>query len=135
MAELIQLEVTTPERELVREPVESVQAPGKDGYLGILPGHAPLLGQLGAGVLTYTAAGGRVRYLSVAGGFLEVLPDHIRILADVAEKAEEIDVERAKAALARAQEGLSNASLEDMAKMSAAMDRANARIATAGQAR
>jgi F-type H+-transporting ATPase subunit epsilon len=134
MPELIQLEVATPERELVREPVESVQAPGKDGYLGILPGHAPLLGQLGAGVLTYTAAG-RVRYLSVAGGFLEVLPDHVRILADVAEKAEEIDVERAKAALARAQEGLSNASLEDMGKMSAAMDRANARIATAGQAR
>jgi F-type H+-transporting ATPase subunit epsilon len=134
MPELIQLEVTTPERELVREPVESVQAPGKDGYLGILPGHAPLLGQLGAGVLTYTAAG-RVRYLSVAGGFLEVLPDHIRILADVAEKAEEIDVERAKAALARAQEGVSNASLEDMGKMSAAMDRANARIAAAGQAR
>lgn len=134
MPELIQLEVATPERELVREPVESVQAPGKDGYLGILPGHAPLLGQLGAGVLTYTAAG-RVRYLSVAGGFLEVLPDHVRILADVAEKAEEIDVERARAALERAQEGLSNASLEDMGKISAATDRANARIAAAAQAR
>jgi F-type H+-transporting ATPase subunit epsilon len=134
MPELIQLEVATPERELVREPVESVQAPGKDGYLGILPGHAPLLGQLGAGVLTYTAAG-RVRYLSVAGGFLEVLPDHVRILADVAEKAEEIDVERARAALERAQEGLSNASLEDMGKISAATDRANARITAAAQAR
>ncbi len=134
MPDLIELEVATPERELVREPVESVQAPGKDGYLGILPGHAPLLGQLGAGVLTYTAAG-RARYLSVAGGFLEVLPDHVRILADVAERAEEIDVERARAALERAQEGLSNASLEDMGKISAAVDRANARIAAAGQAR
>lgn len=130
MPDLIELEVATPERELVRETVESVQAPGRDGYLGILPGHAPLLGQLGAGVLTYIA-GGRRRYLSVAGGFLEVLPDHVRIMADVAERAEEIDIERARTALQRAQEGLSNASLADMGHLSAAADRANARLEAA----
>ena len=80
-----------------------MQVPGKDGYLGILPGHAPLVGQLGAGFLSYAAAGRR-RYLAVSGGFIEVLPDHVRVLADVAERAEDIDVERARLALTRAQE-------------------------------
>src|SRR5215472_11908570 len=107
MAETIELEIATPERLLVREDVGEVQIPGKDGYLGILPGHAPLLGLLGTGFLTYTT-GSRKRYLAVNGGFLEVLPDHVRVLADTAEKAEEIDVERAKAAARRAQDQLLN---------------------------
>ena len=132
MADMIELEVATPERELVREEVESVEAPGKNGYLGILPGHAPLLGLLGTGFLSYAAAGRR-RYLSVRGGFLEVLPDHVRVLADVAERAEEIDVERARRALARAQEELARtgSSGVDPAGALAAIDRANARIAAA----
>jgi len=101
MAELMELEVATPERLLVREDVADVQVPASNGYLGILPGHAPLLGRLGTGFLSY-AAGGRRRYMAIQGGFLEVLPDHIRVLADLAERAEEIDVDRAKADLQQA---------------------------------
>jgi F-type H+-transporting ATPase subunit epsilon len=84
MPDLIQLEVATPERLLVKEQVSDVQLPGKEGYLGILPGHAALLTQLGAGTLTYTTAG-RKRSLTVDGGFAEVLSDHVRVLADKAE--------------------------------------------------
>jgi F-type H+-transporting ATPase subunit epsilon len=100
MPDLIQLEVATPERLLVREEVSDVQVPGKEGYLGVLPGHAPLLGQLGTGFLSYQAGSHR-RYLAVAGGFLEVLPDHVRVLANHAERAEEIDLERARADVRR----------------------------------
>jgi len=133
MPDLLDLEVATPERLLVREEVDSVQLPGKDGYLGILPGHAALVGQLGTGFLTYTA-GGRRRHLSVSGGFVEVLPDHVRVLADVAERAEEIDVERARAALRRAQEHIANPSMGvDPAVALAAEQRAIARIAAAEQ--
>ncbi|HTS27715.1 MAG TPA: ATP synthase F1 subunit epsilon [Bryobacteraceae bacterium] len=107
MPELIELEVATPERLMVRENVAEVQIPGKDGYLGILPGHAPLLGQLGTGVLSYGLEGRR-RSLSVQGGFLEVLPEHVRVLANLAERAEDIDVERAKADLRRAQDQVGN---------------------------
>ena len=122
----IELEVATPERMLVREQVTEVQLPGKDGYMGILPGHAPLLSQLGIGYLSYMA-GGRKRYLSVHGGFVEVLPDHVRVLAELAEKAEEIDVERARRAMQRAQEQMMNpalgvdpgAALESMARAQA----------------
>ena len=130
MPEPLQLEVVTPERLLVREDVESVQAPGEAGYLGILPGHAAFVGLLGTGVLDY-AAGGRRRYLAVSGGFIEVLPGHVRVLADVAERAEDINVERAKAALKRAQEDLAKASAsgEGAPDATAAQDRANARIA------
>ena len=102
MADTLSLEVATPERSLVRESVSDLQVPGKNGYMGILPGHAPLLGLLGIGILTYMWEG-KKRYLSVHQGFLEVLDDHVRVLADVAERAEEIDVQRAKAALERAQ--------------------------------
>jgi F-type H+-transporting ATPase subunit epsilon len=110
MPELIELEVATPERLLVREQVSDVQVPGKSGYMGVLPGHAPLLSELGTGFLSYSA-GGRRRYLSVQGGFVEVLPDHVRVLANASERAEEIDVERAKADLKRAQEEVGNPSL------------------------
>ena len=110
MPDLIELEVATPERLLVREDVSDVQVPGKDGYLGILPGHAPLLGELGTGFLSYLAGSHR-RYLSVHGGFLEVLPDHVRVLANDAERAEEIDVERARAELRRAQDQVINPSV------------------------
>jgi F-type H+-transporting ATPase subunit epsilon len=107
MPDLIELEVATPERLMVRENVDEVQIPGKDGYLGILPGHAALLGQLGTGVLSY-GVGGHRRSLSVQGGFIEVLPEHVRVLANLAERAEDIDVERAKADLKRAEEQVGN---------------------------
>jgi F-type H+-transporting ATPase subunit epsilon len=133
MPDLIQLEVATPERLVVREDVDSVQVPGKDGYLGILPGHAPLVGQLGTGFLSY-GAGGRRRYLSVSGGFLEVLPDHVRVLANIAERAEEIDVERARAELRAAVEGLCNVSPEaNPEELIAAEQRARARVDAAEQ--
>src|ERR1035438_2458548 len=108
MADSIQLEVVTPERLLVREDVQSAEIPGETGYLGILPGHAALVARLGTGVLGYEADGRR-RNLAVSGGFIEVLDGHIRVLADVAERAEDIDLARAKAALKRAQENLAKA--------------------------
>jgi F-type H+-transporting ATPase subunit epsilon len=124
----IELEIATPERMLVREQVTEVEVPGKDGYMGILPGHAPLLSQLGIGYLSYMA-GGKKRYLSVHGGFVEVLPDHVRVLADLAERAEEIDVERARRAMQRAQEQVMNPALGvDPGAALEAMARAEARI-------
>ncbi len=108
MPDLIELEVATPERLVVREGVADVELPGKDGYLGILPGHAPLLGLLGTGLLSYGMGGSR-RYLAVHGGFVEVLPGHVRVLATVARRAEEINVDKAAADLKRAQEQLTNA--------------------------
>jgi len=128
MADLLQLEIATPERQLVREQVTAVQLPGKDGYLGILPGHAALLGQLGAGALSYTAAGGD-RYLAIDGGFVEILDNHVRVLADLAEKAEDIDVPRAQAGLQKAQGELANTAAEvDPGIALAAVNRAQARI-------
>ncbi|MBZ5726725.1 MAG: F0F1 ATP synthase subunit epsilon [Acidobacteriia bacterium] len=133
MPELIELEVATPERQLVHEDVAEVQVPGKDGELGILPGHAPLLSELGCGTLSYPVAGRR-RYLAILGGFLEVLPGHIRVLADAAERAEEIDLERARADLRRAEEQLaSQAPDADPAASLAAMERAQARVLAAEQ--
>jgi F-type H+-transporting ATPase subunit epsilon len=102
MPDTIELEVATPERQLVNESVSEVQIPGKDGMLGILPGHAALLGLLGTGALAYTA-GGRKKTLAIQGGFVEVLPDHVRVLADVAERGEEINVSKAKSDLADAE--------------------------------
>jgi F-type H+-transporting ATPase subunit epsilon len=131
MADTVELEVATPERALVSEPVSDLQVPGKNGYMGILPGHAPLLGLLGIGILTYVS-GGKKRYISIHQGFLEVLEDHVRVLADAAERAEEIDVQRAKAALARAQEeGLNPALGVDPGSALLAMARAEARLEAA----
>jgi len=133
MADSFELEIATPERQVVCEQVTEAQIPGEKGFLGILPGHAPLLGMLGIGVLSYVI-GGRKRFLSVHGGFLEVLPDHVRILADVAEKAEEINVERARRAFQRAQVDAVNPSLGvEPAAALAAMLRAQARLAAAEQ--
>ncbi len=128
MAETLELEIATPERELVREQVSDVQLPGKDGFLGILPGHAALLGQLGAGALCYTRLG-RSHYLAIDGGFVEILEDHVRVLADVAERAEDINLEKAKAELQRATESLPSASDPDAAL--AAVNRAQARVTAA----
>jgi len=131
MADTLDLEVVTPERPRVHEQVSEVQIPGKDGFMGILPGHAPLLGQLGSGFLAYVVRGER-RYLAVHGGFLEVLEDHVRVLADAAERAEEIDVERARTALRRATEQVLNPGF-DPAVALAALERAQTRIAMAEQ--
>src|SRR5271154_2910839 len=105
MPDSIALEVVTPQREVVRETVAEVQLPGLSGYLGILPEHTPLLTQLGIGMLSYKK-GGETRYVSIVGGFAEVLAERVTVLADVAERAEEIDVERARAALSKAEQTL-----------------------------
>ncbi|HXK02939.1 MAG TPA: ATP synthase F1 subunit epsilon [Verrucomicrobiae bacterium] len=131
MPETLELEVATPERELVREQVTEVQVPGSTGYFGILPGHAPLVGLLGTGTLTYDV-GGQRRYLAVHQGFLEVAAGHVRVLANTAEPKEEIDVPRARHARQRSLEECVNPALGvDPAVALAALARAQARIDTA----
>lgn|SRR5258705_751771 len=90
MPEKIQLEVVTPERRVLAEPVDMVTVPGLGGELGILPGHTPLISQLQTGVLTYVQEG-KSFPLHVSGGFVEVRDDHVAVLAEVAERPEEID--------------------------------------------
>ena len=95
MAQQLQLEVVTPERRVLAEAVDMVTVPGLGGELGILPGHTPLISQLQTGVLSY-ANGGKTSQLHVSGGFLEVRDDHVSVLAEIAERPEEIDVQRAR---------------------------------------
>jgi F-type H+-transporting ATPase subunit epsilon len=99
------LEVVTPDRLLVHEVVDEVELPGVEGYLGILPGHTPLLASLKVGQLWYRKGTAKT-YLAVSFGFAEVLPDRVTVLATLAEKAEDIDVARAEAAKKRAEERL-----------------------------
>ncbi|MCI0352485.1 MAG: F0F1 ATP synthase subunit epsilon [Acidobacteriales bacterium] len=105
MASTFQLEIVTPERLLVSDVAEEMQIPGKSGYLGILPLHAPLITELGVGEISYRK-GSETRHLAVAWGFAEVLPDKVTILAETAERAEEIDVERAQRAKQQAEAAL-----------------------------
>ena len=101
----ITIEIVTPDRSLVNDQVDEVQLPGSEGYFGVLPGHTPLLASLKVGELWYRA-GQRKHYLAVAFGFVEVLPDRVTVLAQIAERAEDIDVARAEAAKRRAEERL-----------------------------
>jgi len=109
LPEAIQLVVVTPERQLLRETVAEVDIPGQEGQLGILPGHAPLMTEIGIGELSYRAsASSHPVTLAVIQGFAEVLPDRVTVLAETAERAEEIDVARAEAAKARAEQRLAS---------------------------
>jgi F-type H+-transporting ATPase subunit epsilon len=113
MADTFQLEIVTPERMVVSEQVEELQLPGRKGYLGILAGHAPLVTELAAGEITYRKKGdANVTRLAVAWGFAEVLPTKTTMLAEVAERPEEIDVEGAKKVRAHALEKLKGAAEE-----------------------
>ena len=103
MPDTFQLEIVTPEKLVVKEAADEAQIPGLDGYLGILPGHAPLITELGVGVITYRA-GGTTKTLSVAWGFAEVLQDKVTILAETVERPDEIDVARARQAKERAEQ-------------------------------
>jgi F-type H+-transporting ATPase subunit epsilon len=132
MADTTQLEIVTPERLVVNEAVEEIQIPGATGYLGILPGHAPLITELAVGEISYRT-GGQTKRLAVAWGFAEVLPDKVTILAEVAEKAEEIDVARAEADKKKAEEELHAAGPEGNKEAQAALDRANTRLEVAGK--
>src|SRR5271154_5298283 len=129
LPEKIELEVVTPARHVLDEMVESIEMPGNDGYLGILPGHAPLLTELGVGILTYHE-GAEVRKLTVVNGYAEVLPDRVIVLAELSERAEEIDVERTRAAQARAQAELAKASAgsEEWQQERLAVERAMVRL-------
>lgn len=101
----IDLQIVTPERLLVQEQVDEVEIPGSKGYFGVLPGHTPMLASLAVGELWYRKGQEKV-YLSIAYGFSEVLPDRVTILARLAERAEDIDIERAESARRRAEERL-----------------------------
>ncbi len=130
LPEAIELIVVSPQRQLLREKVHSVQLPGASGELGILPGHAPLITELGNGELSYrTAAGSEPVVLAVLSGFAEVLPDRVTVLAETAERPEEIDVERAKAALARAEKRLASTDQDiDWDRATIALQRALVRV-------
>lgn len=114
------LEIVTPERSVVHAAVDEVEIPGEEGYLGVLPGHTPMLVSLQVGQLWFRQGQERT-YLSLAFGFAEILPDRVIILAETAERAEEIDVKRAEAARERAEQRLTSRTVE--------MDFERARIA------
>ena len=101
----IDLQIVTPDRLIVREQVDEVQLPGSEGYFGVLPGHTPLLASLAVGEMWYRK-GQEKTFLAIAGGFAEVLPDRVTLLATLAERADEIDVSRAESAKQRAEQRL-----------------------------
>jgi F-type H+-transporting ATPase subunit epsilon len=109
LPESIELVVVTPEKQVLRQSTKEVQLPGADGYLGILPGHAPLITELGIGELSYHDMSGKEsEHLAIISGFAEVLGDRVTVLAETAEFAEEIDIARAEAAKARAEKRLAS---------------------------
>jgi len=127
-AEKIELEITTPERLVLLETVDEVVLPGNQGYLGVLPGHAPLLTGLSAGELAYRV-GNRYNYLAVSTGFAEILRDKVSVLADTAERAEEIDLARAESAREQATKSMSDrASDLEFRKAGVKLRKATARI-------
>ena len=135
MAENILLEVVTPEKQVVNEMAQIVMAPGSLGEFGVLTGHTPFLTTLKTGIVRYTDAEGTERYVFVNGGFAEALPTKVTILAESAEKREDIDLDRAKAAQERAEKRLAEARAQDnidIARAKAALDRAVVRINLAG---
>ncbi|HUK25111.1 MAG TPA: F0F1 ATP synthase subunit epsilon [Terriglobales bacterium] len=111
MPDTFQLEIVTPEKMVVRDSAEEMQIPGKNGYLGILPGHAPLITELAVGEITYTRSGSKY-HLAVAWGFAEVLPEKVTILAETCERPEEIDVKRAEQAKQKAEKLLHSGSID-----------------------
>jgi F-type H+-transporting ATPase subunit epsilon len=135
MAETFQLEIVTPEKKVVATTAEEVQIPGKNGYLGILPGHAPLITELAVGEITYRdTSGSNEQRLAVAWGFAEVLPDKVTILAETAERPSEIDVARAREAKTRAEERLaSGETTVDVERALDALQRAETRLEVAGK--
>lgn len=135
MADTFQLEVATPERRLVDEQVREAELPGKDGYMGVLPGHAPLLSALGAGVLTYDGGSSGRQVLVIDGGFVEVFENHVRVLADNAEYARDIQVDEARRDLDEANQALKEANEADASEAALrALQRAQARIDAAERA-
>jgi F-type H+-transporting ATPase subunit epsilon len=135
LPQTLTLEIVTPDRPLVRDEVDEVELPGAEGYLGVLPGHTPLLTLLQVGQLWYRK-GRETFYFAVAFGFAEVLPDRVTVLAQVAERAEDIDLPRAQAALQRADARLAKPEPElDYARARLAQQKAQTRVEVASHAR
>ena len=133
MADSFQLEIVTPDKLVVKDVAEEMQIPGKNGYLGILPGHAPLITELAVGQISYRN-GGETHYLCVAWGFAEVLPDKVTILAETAERGEDVDCERAQKAKERAEKRLaSNDPQVDVPRAQNSLARANTRLDVAAK--
>jgi F-type H+-transporting ATPase subunit epsilon len=133
MADTFEFEIVTPEKLVVRDVAEEMQIPGKNGYLGILPGHAPLITELAVGEISYRNQGYTHR-LAVAWGFAEVLPSKVTVLAERAERADEINVRRAEEAKQRAEERLKSADPNtDFDRAEQALQRADVRLQVAGK--
>jgi F-type H+-transporting ATPase subunit epsilon len=131
----LSLEVVTPDRAILREQVNEVVLPGSEGSFGVLPGHAPLLATLQVGEMWYRK-GQEVRYLMLAFGFVEVLPDKVTVLAHVAEKAEEIDLTRAEAAKTRAEQRIASPQTDmDFERARIAMMKSLVRLQVASRTR
>jgi len=131
MAKHIKLEIVTPDKAVVSEDVQIVMAPGSLGEFGVLVGHTPFLTTLKVGIVRYTDAGGQERRVFISGGFAEALPDKVTILAESAERRRDIDIERAKAALERAQKRLAEMARKeevDFTRARAALERALQRL-------
>jgi F-type H+-transporting ATPase subunit epsilon len=135
MADTFQLEIATPERLFVDEQVASAELPGKNGYFGVLAGHAPLLSALGAGILSFEGGTGGKRVLVVDGGFVEVFENHVRVLADTAEYARDINTDAARRELDEANQKLKNAhETEESEAALRQVQRAQARLDAAARA-
>ena len=135
MADTFDIEIATPERLLAREKAIRSQIPAKDGYIGVLPGHAPLLSELGIGALTYTTPEDHRFSIAIRGGFLEIHNNVVRVLTDVAEKGQEINVTQAEKDLKQAQDAMVNPALGiDIASALIAARHAQARIDAARKA-
>jgi F-type H+-transporting ATPase subunit epsilon len=134
LPEAIELQIVTPQRHVLQETVQSVEIPGKEGYLGVLPGHAPLITELGVGILAYRK-GSENRFLTIIDGYAEVLPDRVIVLAEVSERAEEIDVARSRAAQDRAQAELAKTGVgsDQWQREKLALDRALIRMQAAAR--
>ncbi|MFZ3266454.1 MAG: F0F1 ATP synthase subunit epsilon [Terriglobales bacterium] len=133
MEDSFQLEIVTPAKLVVKDVAQEAQIPGLNGYLGILPGHAPLITELKVGEITYKSSG-TVHTLAVAWGFAEVLPDKVTILAETCERPEEIDADRARKAKERAEERLKSNNPEiDYDRAEGALQRAETRIKVASE--
>jgi F-type H+-transporting ATPase subunit epsilon len=129
VAETFEIEIATPERLLAREKAIRAQIPAADGYIGVLPDHAPLLSELGIGAMTYTTADNHLFSLAVRGGFLEINNNVVRVLTDFAERGQEIDVSQAEKDLKHAQDAMINPALGvDIAAALIAFRHAQARI-------
>jgi F-type H+-transporting ATPase subunit epsilon len=129
VAETFDIEIATPERLLAREKAIRAQIPAADGYIGVLPDHAPLLSELGIGVMTFTTPGDHRFSLAIRGGFLEIHNNVVRVLTDIAELGHEIDVNKAEKDLKHAQDAMINPALGiDIAAALIAVRHAQARI-------